>query len=325
MDNNQYNFFPLSLAFLSNFMLALLFLFFINPETMDADYNRGLAQFIDIFGGHFLQNLLSVDNTAFFISFILILSSLVLIFILFSLRLIHKNVLYIYLIFPYSAYLMVKVKLEFFVIILTLIKLDMSIKNHILVILFLSILMVIFRENNLLILIAFRVSYILMSKINYKVVFSGALLFALSIDYFFDLVTTIVPQFKIFLWTRDTVNPEYSIIETVAVFVSSFHLSMNPAIDWPYHMMFSFPLGVFLTFKLIKKYAIVDKKALFSFVAVNLFFTSLTHAYQNARYYFFYIHLLPFLIVTKKEFVGLLLWGWVHAIILIIIKNNIIS
>ena len=95
------------------------------------------------------------------------------------------------------------------------------------------------------------------------------------------------------------VNPEYSIPETVAVFGSSMHFFTKHTGLWWIDFIFSvLVLGVLFSFREVRRRAWEHRHAGLAVGAVILMFTEVTHAFQNARYYYFF---LPFLAAITPQ------------------------
>jgi hypothetical protein len=321
LKNNDLKFFPLSLAFLSFVSMCFVILFFTKYSNIDPDHMLGATQFGNMLGYYFLNEYLDFNNSHIFLQLIQLLVVLSSIFILFYFNLIEKRILLIYLLTPFGAYLAVKLKMEFIVVVFSLVRIDLSTKYNLLFILFLAILMILLRENNFIILIFFRICLIFYKKFNGKFLFLLTIIFSVLLNYLFTYLTTIIPLFSRFEWTRDIVNPEYSIVETIGVFISSYHLSFNASIDWKMHLLFSFPLFFYFFLKFVTTYKKQNFNLLFAILGTVLVFTNLTHAFQNARYYFFYIHMLKDILTSKKELIFYFLYGWAHLLILVLYKG----
>mgnify|MGYP000508543641 CR=1 FL=1 len=211
--------------------------------------------------------------------------------------LIERPTLITYLALPMAAYLATKVKVEFALFPLAIISLDIGWKREILVIAGIAILSQWLGENNGYVIVAFRVLYLAINTIRptLVIILSAAAVIILA-DQNINLVARYIPQVAVYEWTREIVNPEYSIIETLIVFLSSMVLSINPSADFPVGLPFTL-LILNLTFgkEMLRKRNLlrwVNTPGFQAGVLIVLLFTSITHAFQNARYYFFYLPLL---------------------------------
>lgn len=276
-------------VFVINITVCLIF---FNPEVQGyGDAIRGWNQFNNFLAGG--EPIFSEENQiATRIGMAMI--TLAILFLLTSLNLIEKRVLVTYLALPFSAYLATKLKLEFLFFPLYLVSTRLGWKKEIMVILAIIGLSLYIGENNGFIIVVFRLANLAFSRIKLRTYW---VLIGIGIITFFDyniqLLYPIVPQLISYDWTRNIVNPEFSHIETLIVFMSSMVLGIQPSLDFylgiPYTM---FILAIAFGKKIFSRrfYQNLLRNSEFrAGVLTVVLFTSLTHAFQNARYYFFYL------------------------------------
>ncbi|MCV3273944.1 hypothetical protein [Roseobacter sinensis] len=210
------------------------------------------------------------------------------------LRLVEHRVVVTYLALPVSAYLATKIRIEFIFFPLALISTRLGWKKEMLVLAALLALSLGLDERNGLILVVYRVGVFLFRTFRPHTVFIFlAVAVIVWIDLNIELLFPYIPRLAVYNWTREVVNPEFSHLETLIVFTSSMTMSLQPPLDF----MFGFTYTAFLLFatfgwQLFTLRFYVDALRQPEFRAgflTILFFTSLTHAFQNARYYFFYV------------------------------------
>lgn len=249
-----------------------------------------------------------------FARFVLAVLSGVLLGALVVTKLIPIQTFQFFLIWPYSIYLITKIKLEFFYFVLCQVRTDLHIKTELAFLGGLGFLYFYFNENNFLILIVYRLFLVLYSRYEIKTVWfltTFSILFFVALDSNIDLLFGIFPKLMVFDYTRDYVNPEYSIIETIAVFISSMHLSVWVQTDWVFHIFFSLVIIFLVVFDKKSLTLILNDVRLPAIITTILLFTSLTHAFQNARYYYFYLPLLCVVLSNRTAVVAAL--GLAHA------------
>ena len=275
---------------------AALFIAYYNPEIQGyGDAVRGWKQFNLIFGSG--VNLWGPRNEQY-LRFIMVIVTLLEVFALVMLGLVEKRVLVTYLALPMSAYLATKLKVEFLFFPFALISLRLPWHKELLTLLTLALMSMILNENNGIIFIVFRtLTWSFMRYPPRKWMIPVAIAVIILIDVNFHLVATVFPKLAVYSWTRDTVNPEYSILETLVVFSSSVVLSINPQTDFyiglPATMIV---LSLIFGKLMMRRRELARWSSAPAFLAgffVLLLFTSLTHAFQNARYYFFYVQAFP--------------------------------
>lgn len=302
-----------------NFLLmALVFIFLISLNKSDIDFLSGFEDLRAYVPYGLVEQGYSrkyVDpSNEIYLRFLLLFLTLCELFLLFLVRLIPKENLGIYLVWPLGAFLATRAKIEFFVFPFTLISLDLKWWQELLVITLLISFFMYTSERNILLVVAFRVTYLLVKNYGTLKFWGFVLLFVVFLlDYGFNLFAPYVPLFRGFVWTRDVANPEYSIIESIMVFLSSYHLAISPPIAWPMHLA----VGLLVLVLVVRdRFALCDKRAMLAFAIVFFAATSLTHAFQKAGYYFFYLvpFFAPYLV---NRFFLLLTLGWFHILLTI--------
>ena len=197
-----------------------------------------------------------------------------------------------------------KIYFEFFVFCLYLIRLDLTNKKSLLLIGFLVTLIFLTGEGNLFIILAWRLLlYFYRAEIKGPFFFT-LLVLLLAVDVLFfkllsDFDTTgLISRFE---YTRTIANPDYSILETLMVFFTSFHLFTLHTSDFLIlDALFAIPvLAPLLIDAGCRKKILDNLHLIILFVFLVLFFTMLTHAFQNARYYYMYIVLLSMIYPNK--------------------------
>ena len=279
-------------VFIGNLLICIAF---FHPEIQGyGDAIRGWNQFNGLlFDGQQIFK----DSNQVILRILMAMTTVCIVMGLVFAGLIERATLVTYLALPFSAYLATKIKVEFIFFPFALISTNLGWKKETLVISILLALSYATSENNGYIIIVFRIGVIFFQTFRPRVymVFlaAGAIVF---LDANFKYVTTLFPNFAVYSWTRDIVNPEFSHLETVIVFLSSMVMSIQPQMDF----MFGLTYAVFLLFatygwsvfrpnSYVKAFNQAEVRSGF---LTTLLFTSLTHAFQNARYFFFYLPIL---------------------------------
>lgn len=311
--------FRLFFAAASFLIMALLFISTTPLKVVDADFGRSVDTLRALLPEGYIQQIYTQalypldQEIQMRLAFLLI--SIIELTILFSLKLIPKQNLGIYLVWPYSAYLATRVKVEFFLYPFAIVRLDLKPWQEALLIATLLTLYTLTFENNVLLVVAFRLIWIAVRSFGsirfwlFVLVASG-----LFLDLGFDILASYIPMLKAYTWTRDIINPEYNIIESIAVFLSTYHFTINPPVAWPLHML----MGLLLLFIVVRdKFKICDKRAMIAVGIIFFMATSVTHAFQKAGYYYFF--LVPFFApYFHKRYYWLLALGWTHALLALI-------
>lgn len=277
------------IIFLGNILICLAF---FPPEVQGlGDTMRGWTQFNALFFGG--DAFFGPDNQiALRIMMAAATSALLVTLIL--LGLVEQRVVITYLALPVSAYLATKIRIEFIFFPLALISTRLGWRKEILVILTLLGLSIALDERNGLILVFYRIGVFLFRTFRPHTVFVFIAVGVIAVlDANIELLFPAFPRLAVYSWTRDIVNPEFNHLETLIVFFSSMTMSLQPPLDF----MFGFSYTCFLLFATfgwrlfsLQFYVEALRQPEFraGFLTV-MFFTSLTHAFQSARYYFFYV------------------------------------
>ncbi|WP_170325083.1 hypothetical protein [Ruegeria arenilitoris] len=238
---------------------------------------------------------------------------------LLALKLIDKKAAVLVAIWPLSVLLFSKVYWEFFYFPLCLIRPDLTVRREFGVIALLATLLYATGEANLGVILTFRAA-LLMQHLGFKrstpigifgfgVVLDAAM--KTGVAFSLPWIGGLLQRFD---WTRNTVNPDYSPIESIAVFVASFHFfSLHTGAYW-IDALFSLVVVAYLMssgefrLNLRKHFWLIA-----CFVSVFFFYTNVTYAFQNARYYFFFIPVLAML-TPARMFPGLAILGVLHVI-----------
>lgn len=306
-----------ALIFLGNILICLAF---FPPEVQGlGDTMRGWTQFNTLLmGGEAffgpdnqiaLRLMMAVTTTALLITLIL-------------LGLIEKRVVITYLALPFSAYLATKIRIEFIFFPLALISTQLGWKKEILVLTALIGLSVLLDERNGLILVFYRVGVFAFRIFKPHTVFVFVAVGVIAvIDANIELLFPAFPRLAVYNWTRDIVNPEFSHFETLIVFLSSMTMSLQPPLDY----MFGFTYTCFVLFATFGwrlttlgfyRDALRQPEFRAGFLTV-MFFTSLTHAFQNARYYFFYVPMISSVNAARTNRL-LILASWPMTFLLVL-------
>lgn len=237
--------------------------------------------------------------------------------VLYLTHLIERQTARLALIWPLTPFLFAKIYWEFFVFPLCLIKLNTTPKTDIGLILFFTLLYYIIGEGNIIILILFR-SMILTQKLGYPYLAPfGFMAFSFCIDLLLkNAMAQHIPfigyQLLRFDWIRTIVNPEYSIFETIAIFLVSMHFFTTHTAFWQIDALFSILILCLIFSSTLNRRP--DKQAwlaLLALLACIVGFTTITHGFQNARYYFFFLPILS-LFINRNTFHYLIYLGVLH-------------
>lgn len=300
-------------------VIYLLFSFiyqaFLFTHPYRPDEYKAISFFLEFFTGSrhpIFTNELATRLGLFLLNLLIALS-------LAYIGLVKKATLIVAILWPMTTFLFSKIYWEFFFFPLCLMRLDLRFKHEVLVLSFLAVLLIATGEANLGVLVVFR-GAILVQRFGYKTLVPTAIAgFSIALDAFmktglaFSLpwIGRLIQRFD---WTRNFANPEYSPIESLAVFILSFHFfSLHTGAIW-IDAFFSF-LVIILFFgtpefreNLREHWWLV-----LTFFSVFFFFTHITYAFQNARYYYFYIAILG-LLVPQKIYLPLGFLGLFHFV-----------
>jgi len=240
---------------------------------------------------------------------------------------INKKTFRLAMIWPLTPFLFSKIYPEFFIFPFALIRHDLSRRGDLLLIISLFLLFLVTVEYNLFVIIAFRVLLLLIKS---KLEMSGIILFVLF-GVFFDSYMDrgyaqqlpVLGQFlERFNYIRDLVNPDYSFLETIGVIFSSFHFFSLHTGNWGVDFLFSFIVVVYIISSRISRISIYEHFiSIGAFFAVVFLFSSVTHGFQNSRYYFFFLPLLAE-IVSVRQYPALYLIGLLHIVMRASVLSN---
>jgi len=167
-------------------------------------------------------------------------------------------------------------------------------------------------ERNFQLFALFRVALVIYDRVDSpKAYVIGAIVAAVMIELSFDFLKTLSVTIAKFNYTRTVANPNYSVLESVGVLVASHNLSINPTKGWMVHLPFGVML-ILLSWRDIYRHA--DRRGMFSGFALYLTMTSLTHAFQKASYYLFF---LPSIYgpIYERRFPMLFIMSWLHVLV----------
>lgn len=250
----------------------------------------------------------------------LLIFNLVFVAMLWSGRFITRETLILALIWPLTLFLFSKIYWEFYVFPLCLVRPDLRRIPEVCLISFLAALYWATGEANLIVLLVWR-GILILQKLGRRWSAPIAIILAgLALDQLIQSggtaqIPIIGDALARFTWTREIVNPEYSIFETAAVFFTSFHFfSLHDGVYW---INAAFSALVILIIVWSPSFWTSAKRhapLVLAFFAVLIFFTSITHAFQNARYYFFFLPVLASL-VPQNRFLVLAVIGPLHVFV----------
>lgn len=277
------------IVFIGNVILCLCF---FSPEVQGyGDAVKGWGQFNHLLAGD--EPYFSESNQIS-LRLGMAVTSLIVVFGLSALGLIERRVLITYLALPFAAYLATKIKLEFIFFPFALISTRLSWKREAFVLFMICFMTIYFEENNGLVLICFRLLILGFRQIKLSSYWIVAIVGTIVIiDANISMLFSIFPKLSVYSWTRDIVNPEFSHFETAIVFASSMIIGIQPQIDYvlafPYTLLI---LGLTAGPRLLswRFYREIFNTPEFraGFLTIMLV-TSLTHVFQNARYYFYFV------------------------------------
>ncbi len=274
---------------------AALCIAFISPEVQGlGDAIRGWRQFNEIYapgpGGWGPAN--QVDLRILMVGF-----ALLELLVLRRLKLIEHSTLVTFLALPAAAYCVTKIKIEFVFFPLAIISTRLTAKQEAAVLVGLVALSSWLDEKNGYVIVAFRLAVLFFRRFPVRPVLVLAILgLAVAVGSQFNFLADVVPGLAGYQYTREFANPDYSVVETVGVFAASSILSINPDVDYWFSIPSSLLVLAFLFGRRAfrretwqKAWGAAELKAALLTVVS---FTAITHAFQNARYYLFYIPLL---------------------------------
>jgi len=275
--------------FLAN---VAIFISFADPVIQGyGDVVRGWNAFTALWGGTW------DDRNQIELRLMMVGITLLELGILTALRLVEWRVALFYLVLPMAAYLATKIKPEFLFFPLALIRTDLRWRGEIIVLSAIIWLSLFLEENNGFVILFFRITLFVLRRWRpplWIIVISIAGI--LAADASMDILARYFERLHAYSWTRNVVNPEYSILETIIVFLSSMVISINPQTDFIVGLpatilMFAVSLPK-QPFRRSTIRGIIYSPEFRALLLTVLAFTSMTHAFQNARYYLFYVPVL---------------------------------
>lgn len=297
--------------------IAFTIVFVLQAYFFDSRHRPDEWKALDAFGQFLTKGELSQGNEIT----IRIALATVCVFIISLLRiakLIDRKTLVIALIWPLVPFLFSKIYWEFYVFPLALIRLDRSVWFDAFVLIFLIIIFLVTKESNLILLSVFR-GILMAQKSGLKILAPILLItFAFLIDISFQSgvaqrIPLVGDEFRRFSYTRDIANPDYSIVETLIVFITSFHFFTTHVAAWQIDLVFS--LLIILYASAFCREQLKTTKFLYyalAFFSVLLAATFITHAFQNARYYLFFIPIIA-VVFSWKDIPFLAFLGIAHV------------
>lgn len=309
----------LSFAFLVFTVNCIAFSKFFNADRQGyIDTQRGIDQYNKLRQHAGLQGDLNVNDLPVIRFSQVFVTSVVLIALVFS-NATSLDAMTLYLVWPYSAFLATKIKQEFILFPLAFISLRDTLRGELIVAGGIGLASYLAGENNGIIIVIFRLlafGLVRMSRDTAFLLTVAGIASAVLADWYFESVIGLLEPIAKYAHTRDTVNPEYSIVESAGVLLTTMHLGINPPTDYIFHLPFSACalLLAGLGFRdLDESEKTVCLQSLMAFTIVFLTFTSVTHAFQNTRYYYF---LLPVIFPRfgSRLFIGLLSISVLHTL-----------
>ena len=310
---------PRDFRILTGVLFLALASYLIQVFVFTTEYRPDEWRALDVFLNRFAGGVGFTEELWMRVCLTLFNASLVL--LLHAIGFIDKRTILIALIWPLTLFLFSKIYWEFFVFPLCLVRVDLGRRDACLFIALLLGLLVTTGEANLGVIIIWRLVLIAQSSGFRWTAPLGTMGFGVLLDAMMRTgaaasLPLIGSELARFSWTRDIVNPEYSVLETVAVFVTSFHFfSLHGGAYW---IDAGFSLLVLIViFNSRQAWARLKAHAhtVIALIAVIFFFTSVTHAFQNARYYFFFLPVLA-LILPEDRIVPVAGLGLLHVVFL---------
>lgn len=193
-------------------------------------------------------------------------------------------------------------------------------KKELTVLTVLAAMTVFLKEDNGVLIILFRIGCIFCKK-NGNAAKYFCFVF-LAMCYFIDnnisLLFDRFPVLKAYDYTRTVTEKNYSWIKTIGVFLSSLHMSAWLQTDWKYDLPFSLVFVIMCWWRRGIRY-FLNLPAFLSTICSLFFFTSVTHAFQDARYWYFYLPIIAgivsdqFVLVCVLSVAHIILSGAIHS------------
>ncbi|WHZ37729.1 hypothetical protein [Sagittula sp. MA-2] len=271
---------------------ASFYLLLYDPHIQGyIDAERGWRQFNELTSG---EKLYWGPENQIELRIYMILFTLLEIVILLAAGFIERRSLVTYLCLPVFAYLATKLKIEFMFFPLALISLNLSWRKEAIALAAILFFSVYLGENNGFIILFFRVLVRIFRKFPPPLyVFLILLALPIIADANIHVLEGFFPELRAYRYTRDIQNLNYSVLESFLVFFASATVGVNAYIDYPIGILgTSFVLWLAFGKKLFFKrywWEWAHSPGFQSWILTILVFTSLTHAFQDARYYAFYV------------------------------------
>ncbi|WP_417493214.1 hypothetical protein [Maricaulis sp.] len=286
---------------------------FIGPELRPDEY-KYIGAFNEFFFGTQSAGLISTALIRLLIFSICIVLSLV----FYRLRLVDQNTLLLALVWPMTTFLFSRIHIEFLVFPFCLLALNGRIRVDLVIILTLVTIGVFLGENNFLVIAIFR-SIVAAQKLRFTWLAPSLFLgFAVAINHLLNMgiaqrIPFLGPELNRFNWTRTVVNPEYNPLETLVVFFSSMHFFTRHDLAWYVDAVFTMiVLAVLAADPESRRRLYQVRHYVFAFVVTVIGMAEITHAFQNARYYFFFLPLLA-VMLTRRNFIAIAVLGLAHT------------
>lgn len=279
----------LAFALSINLLVAIIcVLVFDAHDRGFIDDMRGLYELHDEFG---LPHFVNIQDQVYLRFFQYIVGMAIFFGLLFFGFLKEKHAIF-YLLWPNTAFLLTKLKIEFMYFPLCQVRSDFTARNEILFILGVLLVAMMTGENNFVLFAFYRVLLLTSRGLSLRMTIIACFIsiaVSVGLDYNIAMLYDSFPLLHAYNYTRNIQNPEYSIFETFAVLYSSLNFAVVIQDDWPIHIVFS---TIIFALMLPRFGEFLRDKRLYAALATILFFTSMTHAFQDGRYYYFLLPLI---------------------------------
>ncbi|WP_143023991.1 hypothetical protein [Maricaulis salignorans] len=300
--------------------LCLLIQIALQTTFIVTDLRPDEYKYIGAFNEFFFGTDAAGQVSTALVRLILLSICVVLSLVFYRLGLIDKNTLVLALVWPMTTFLFSRIHIEFLVFPFCLMALNARIWVDVAVILVLVGLGLFLRENNFFVIAIFR-SIIVAQKVRFTWLAPSVFLaFAVSLNHLLNMgiaqrIPLLGPELQRFNWTRTVVNPEYNPLETLVVFFSSMHFFTRHDLAWYVDAVFTaMVLAVLAADPESRRRLFKVRHYVFAFAVTLIGMGEITHAFQNARYYFFFIPLLA-VMLTRRNFIAIALLGLAHTAI----------
>lgn len=291
-------------------LLLALFAVWV-PTEFRADEFKTSNLFFDFFG------LDSGKAAEIVIRIILIFALLASSLMLRYFALIRTDAIVVALLLPQYWLSITKFYFDIFAFFAVLIRYDLKMWQHLLIMSLLTIIYFFTGEGNLLVALTWRLFLLIpLSRTPLIWIVSAIIALPLADFILFSILGPIGFSDVVdrFLWTRDIANPEYNIAETALVFITSSHLyTLHTSSLIVLDGVFGLAFFIILVVVLYRSWTAEQTNILLKLLILILLFTEVTHAFQNARYYFYFIPLIAFGL-TRLMIFSLAGLGVVHVL-----------